>query len=232
MRMRSVVGATAIVLATAQSALAQDRISAERVVKTAPDRALELTLAMGYSRGFGDIAKPQTASLTQMGQEGGALQAGLGYRLSPRFMLGLYGEGAGYSPGALTRRNGHVYGAAAGVQAQFHFMPYALFDPWLGVGLGWRGYWVRQDGVPTHALQGIDALRLQAGIDYRVTPAVSVSPLFSLSATKFHAERGGAGRDYVEIDHPESNIFVFAGLMGRFDIGSQRRAGAASVASR
>lgn len=227
------LGMGALVLATAQNAFAEDRISATRVFNSAPTNALELTLAVGYSQAFGDVAKEQTASLTQMGQEGGGLQLGIGYRFEPRLMIGFYGEGAGYQPGSRVDDEAHVFSAAAGVQAQWHFMPYAQLDPWIGVGAGWRGYWVREDGDETYSLQGIDAVRIQAGVDYRVAPSFSVSPLLSLSATKFFADREPSDRDYQEIDRPTSNVFLFAGLMGRFDIGPQRaRSGRPAVASR
>jgi hypothetical protein len=232
MKMLSVVGVAAMVLGITESALAEEQFAPARYLATAPHKALELTLAVGYSQAFGDIAKQQSASLTQMGQEGAGLQIGVGYRLEPRLMLGVYGEGAGYSPGSLTDRDAHVSSAAAGVQAQWHFAPYAQLDPWIGAGLGWRGYWVKEDGVGTKTLLGADALRVQAGVDYRATPSLSVSPVLSLSATKFFAENAEDEHEYHEIDSPRSNVFVFAGVMGRFDIGPQRKAGGASVASR
>lgn len=226
------VGVGALVLVTAQNAFAADRISATSTVKTAPEHALELTLAVGYSQGFGDVKKGQAASLTQMGQEGAGLQLGVGYRFEPRLMIGFYGEAAGYDPGSRTDKNGDVYSGAAGVQAQWHFIPYGQLDPWIGVGAGWRGYWVREDDAETYSMQGVDALRLQAGVDYRIAPTFSLSPLLSLSATKFFADRSPADRDYQEIDRPTSNLFLFAGIMGRFDIGPQRTAGGRTVASR
>ena len=85
---------------------------------------------------------------------------------------------------------------------------------------------------PVTTMLGADALRVQAGVDYRATPSLSVSPVLSLSATKFFAENAEDEHEYHEIDSPRSNVFVFAGVMGRFDIGPQRKAGGASVASR
>jgi outer membrane protein W len=233
MKTLAFVGMSALVLATAQNAFAEDRISATRTFNTAPVHALELTLAAGYSQGFGDVSKDQSASLTQMGQAGMGLQVGIGYRFDPRLMVGFYGEAAGYDPGSRVDKHGDVFSTAAGLQAQWHFIPYAQLDPWIGVGAGWRGYWVREDDSESYSLQGLDVARLQAGVDYRLAPGISLSPLLSLSVSKFFADRTPSDRDYQEIDRPTSNVFLFAGLMGRFDIGPQRTMGGRSaVASR
>jgi len=233
MKTLSFVGMAALVLATAQNAFAEDRISASRTFNTAPEHALELTLAAGYSQGFGDVEKGDSASLTQMGRAGAGLQLGVGYRFEPRLMIGFYGEAAGYDPGTRVDKDGEVFSAAAGVQAQWHFAPYAQLDPWLGIGTGWRGYWVREDDSESYSMQGLDLARVQAGVDYRLAPGISVSPLLSLSVSKFFADRTPSDRDYEEIDHPTANVFLFAGIMGRFDLGPQRTlSGRSTVASR
>jgi hypothetical protein len=69
------------------------------------------------------------------------LQLDLGMRVSPHLFLGVYGSWTN----SLEKENPWTCPAGfecstnqyrAGIQAQFHFMPGARFDPWLGLGTG------------------------------------------------------------------------------------------------
>jgi hypothetical protein len=225
------LGAFAVILSISSLASAQEAgTSSSSVVGTAPSRAFELTLAAGFDQGFGDISK--TTPISDLAREGGSFQLGLGYRVNPRLMVGLYSEVAGYDPGDLNSKHTQAAGASAGLQAQHHFAPFQKVDPWISVGLGWRGYWEHENESVTRSLQGLDIFRFQAGFDYRFTPKVSISPVLGVSVAKFLVEKQPGQTDFSEIDSPRSNIFLFVGAMGRFDIGGLAYRSVTQVASR
>jgi outer membrane protein W len=179
--------------------------------------ALELTVGTGYAQGFGDIASNRPA-LTDVAQPGGAVQIGVGYRLIPQLTLGLYGSGAMFSRGDQVDTTSNLYSASAGVQADWHFIPSGSeFDPWVSLGTGWRGYWVRADQGTT-SLQGLELAKLQLGVDYRVARAVAISPVIGADLSMFLSESNPGTSSYSNVADPRVNTFVFAGLQGRFDI--------------
>src|SRR5215471_16860517 len=145
--------------------------------KLAPvSNALELTIGTGYAQGFGDIGT-NLPKLTDVGQPGGAVQVGVGYRVIPELTLGLYGAGAMFSRGDQVDTSTNLYSASAGVQGDWHFLPSASqFDPWVSLGTGWRGYWLHNDQGTT-ALHGLELAKLQLGVDYRVAHTIAISPV-------------------------------------------------------
>jgi hypothetical protein len=196
-----------------------------RVISTAPSHAFELTLGSGFAQGFGDVSK--TMHLADLAGEGASLQLGLGYRASPRFMIGVYAEGSGYDAGDLNSKAAHPLGAAAGLQAQWHYAPFRRVHPWLGVGAGWRGYWESGHDSMTRSLQGADLLRMQLGTEVRLSPGFSLSPLLSVSLAEYFAQKQPGADNFHAVDSPRSNVFLFAGALGRFDIGGSRKSSSA-----
>jgi hypothetical protein len=179
--------------------------------------ALELTIGTGYAQGFGEIGT-NLPKLTDVGQPGGAVQVGVGYRIIPQLTLGVYGAGAMFSRGDQVDNSSNLYSAAAGAQADWHFLPSAnQFDPWVSLGTGWRGYWIHNDQGTT-ALHGLELAKLQVGVDYRVARTIALSPVVGADLSMFLTESNPASQGFSNITDPKVNTFVFAGLMGRFDI--------------
>ena len=182
--------------------------------------AVELTLGTGYQQGFGKIASAQP-SLTDVGHAGGAIQLGVGYRLLPQLTLGLYGSGAEFSRGSQVDSSATLYSAAAGAQADWHFLPGgSQFDPWLSLGSGWRGYWISENAGKTSA-QGMELAKLQVGVDYRMTRAIAISPVIGADLSTFFTQSTPESSGFHNVSSPEVNTFVFAGLMGRFDLATE-----------
>jgi len=179
--------------------------------------ALELTIGTGYAQGFGEIGTGQP-KLTDVGQPGGAVQVGVGYRVIPQLTLGIYGAGAMFSRGDQVDTSTNLYSASAGVQGDWHFLPSASqFDPWVSLGTGWRGYWLHND-LGTTSLHGLELAKLQVGVDYRVAHTIAISPVVGADLSMFLTESNPSATGYSNITDPKVNTFVFAGLMGRFDI--------------
>jgi hypothetical protein len=183
--------------------------------------AIELTVGTGYQQAFGNIASNQP-SLTDVATAGGAVQVGVGYRILPQLTLGLYGSGATFARGSTVDSSTNLYSAAAGVQADWHFLPSAhTLDPWVSLGTGWRGYWVHNDAGTT-SLHGLELAKLQVGVDYRVTDGVAVAPVIGADLSTFLTQ-ATPGNDFANVSSPNVNTFVFAGVQGRFDIPTSAR---------
>jgi hypothetical protein len=182
----------------------------------APSSAWEIGLGVGYSQGVGDIGT-NSPNLTDLSDGGGEIQLNLGYRINPSWMVGIYGTGGKYSTGTLISTDSNVWSATAGVQANYHFLPLQQFDPWVGLGAGWRGHWVSQP-TGTDSRHGLDVARLQVGVDYRVNPVLSIAPYIGASATIFLTQQLAQQASFSNIHDPNVNFFLVGGFIGRFDV--------------
>jgi hypothetical protein len=186
----------------------------------APAKAFEINVGQGLSQGFGRAEAG--SALRNLGGLGPSLQLGFGYRIDPRFMVGGYVEGARYSAGDSLPDGTHSYSAALGVQGQYHFRPFSKLDPWVGLGTGFRSYWVNRPDAPHSALHGWEILRLRLGVDYRMGPSTSMGPMLGGSLSTFTVRERPGSSATEAIEDPRLSGFVFAGLQGRFDIGGER----------
>jgi Outer membrane protein beta-barrel domain len=211
---------TTILAAAAQPALAQENAevtaSAPRRAAGAPSRAWEIGVGLGYTQGVGDIGS-NSPTLNDIAHGGGEVQLNLGYRINPNWLVGLYGTVGKYTLGSVTPGDSDVWSATAGVQANYHLLPDQQWDPWIGLGTGWRGHWTSKS-VGTDVRHGLDLARLQVGVDYRVSPEFSVSPYVGASATMFLTQELAQQTSFSNVSDPNVNVFFFGGVMGRFDI--------------
>lgn len=186
-----------------------------RAFAGAPSNTLELGVELGYAQGFGPIAAG-LPTLQGISTAGGALKLDAGWRIDPRWMVGAYAEGSLYGSGNVPGSD-HATGLAAGLQGQFHVLPFEKYDPWVGVGFGWRGLWADR-GNGTQSLQGLDLARVQVGVDYRLTDSFSLAPTVGVSLTQFLSQKPAGGSGFVDTTDRKLNTFVFAGVGGRFDL--------------
>ena len=205
----------ALIVLAAAPVFAQEVQTTPQRALTSPERALEITLGAGYAQGFGDIGESQR-SLTDLSSAGGELTLGVGYRIDKHFLVGAYGSGAKYSTADFTS-GADIWTATAGVQGNYHFLPDNEWDPWVGLGSGWRGHWVKQ-ASGTDSRQGWDIARLQVGVDYRVAPEFAVSPYVGAALTTFLTQETSGQGTFGNVKSPDVNVWVFAGLQGRFDL--------------
>jgi hypothetical protein len=225
MQTRIIFGATLSVLLVATSAQgepsqASKDSGASAFRDTAPARALELSWSTGYSQAFGNFSK-DGRSLDDVAGPGTTLALGVGYRMTPNLMIGGYAEGGLYRPDEGSLGDSRMWSAALGAQANWHFMPFSRWDPWVGLGAGWRGYWVDEDGGGDSSLQGLDVARVQVGAAYRVSQHLTLSPTIGVSITEFVAERSANESSFHDLDDPRPTTFLMIGTTGRFDIGGQ-----------
>src|SRR5438067_10625524 len=92
-----ILSAATAALAIAASASAQE--APQRYVP-APANAAEIEVSPGFGTAFGNIDRNRNMSDVVNG--GGGLELGLGFRMSPYFLLGVYGTGTRYGNTANT----------------------------------------------------------------------------------------------------------------------------------
>ncbi len=182
----------------------------------AADKALEITLGAGYAQGFGDIGA-SSRSLTDLSSAGGEVTLGVGYRINPNFMVGGYASGSKYATGDFTS-GADIWSATAGMQANYHFLPTDRWDPWVGLGGGWRGHWVKQAAGGTDSRHGLDIARATVGVDYRVASQFAVSPYVGAGLTTFLTQELANQQTFSNVQSPNVNVWLFGGIQGRFDL--------------
>jgi len=220
---------------TVAAALLSAPLYAQEVTASSPstlraaDNALEITLGAGYAQGFGDIGANQR-NLTDQSSAGGELQLGVGYRINPNFMVGTYGSGSVHATGDYTT-GGNVYTATAGLQTNYHFLPTETWDPWIGVGSGWRALWINHANGGTDTRHGLDIARVTAGVDYRVNSQFALSPYVGAGVTTFLTQELAADRGFSNVSSPKASVWIFGGLQGRFDVLGNTNSSSMRVAS-
>lgn len=178
---------------------------------------LEVVIAGGYTQGAGGAGL--IGNIEDVAGPGGTVELQLGYRVSPRFSAGVYGAIARFRHGDAIGDGSRAYGATAGVQAVWHTSDTRSIDPWFSAGIGWRGLWIDRVGIPASSMQGIELLRLQLGIDYRLSPRLAVAPVISASLSIFLVENAAMPDDFTVVQDKRLNLYGFAGVLGRFDLG-------------
>lgn len=177
-------------------------------------KALELAIGAGYTQGAGKAG--QAGNLEDLTGAGGNVELQVGARVTPNLTLGGYGTLARFSAGD-SLADGRAWGATAGVQARWNGREDRSLDPWVSVGAGWRGLWVTPASAGTASAHGGE-LRLQLGVDYRITPALAISPVVGASASMFVVEDGPMTSGLSKIADHQLAVYGFTGLLGRFDL--------------
>lgn len=209
---------TAFLIATAAVALADDSDGTNPPMPPV-HHALELALATGYTQGVGDIYGGDGAqTLDDVSGVGASVEAQIGYRLTPHYTIGAYGSLATYDEGNLgAKTNEGITGLTAGLKSDWHFSPATKIDPWVSVGGGIRWMKFEDSAMPDRKLLALDLVRLQAGLDYRLTPAFSIGPVMGLTASQFVSENNGMPGGWNEISDRGVSLHFQAGVIGRFD---------------
>lgn len=209
---------TSIIVGAAGVAMAEPTDSLSKGSMPAVKSALEIGISGGYSQGVGDIGAGM-GSVEDLAGAGGGGEVQIGYRINPNFSVSAYGSLSGYSAGdALNESANDIVATTAGLKSDFHFMPTSSVDPWVSLGGGVRWLMIDENNTSERTLLGLDLVRLQAGVDYRVTPTLSIGPVISATATTYIREDNKMTDGYEDInDDRDVNFNFSAGLMGRFD---------------
>lgn len=177
----------------------------------APSNAFEITLGTGYTQGFGDLQ--EDVSVEDTAQAGMSFDLGLGYRISPRWAVGLTGGYQFFDPGDALVNDEMPSGVTGRIDATYHFSPYSRLAPWLKVGAGYRYLCECEQPGDNAYLHGLEVVNLNLGFDLRVHRQFGLAPVIGGGLNVFLWDRTDA------IDDPRPSSFVFAGLQARFDLG-------------
>jgi hypothetical protein len=188
----------------------------DREVAPAP-RGLELAVAGGYTQGVGGAGG--AGRLEDVTGAGGSLELDAGLRVSPRVSLGVYGTLARFERGEAMAVGSRARGATAGIQAAWHARPSRSVAPWVSVGTGWRGLWLAPKDAAASTVHGLEVLRVQLGVDYRITPGLAISPVVGASASVFLVEDAAMPGELTGVHDRQLNLYGFTGIAGRFDLG-------------
>jgi len=183
------VGSGLLVLALAVAASAEEPAPRQR--------PFELGLSGAYSTG------PQ--SLWAL-----PVKLDLGYRVSPRWSVGAYGE-VGFIDASPSQAadvdqtiEGHHY--RVGVEARYHSATGSRLKPWLGFGFGYdvlsasrrsRDSYPHADGsaaepdfVSPLRASGFELGHVQLGIEFAIAPAFGMGPFVGASVAVYRNRRG------------------------------------------
>jgi hypothetical protein len=180
-------------------------------------RALEIAVGAGYTQGVGGAGG--AGSVEDVTGPGGGIELQVGVRWSPRFSIGMYGTLARFRHGDAIAEGSRAHSATAGVQAVWHSRESRSLDPWISVGIGWRGLWLAPKDAMASSVHGVELVRLQVGIDYRIAPWLAISPVVGASASLLLFEDGATGSELTAVHDNRLNLYGFTGILGRFDLG-------------
>ncbi len=179
--------------------------------------AFEAVLDVAYVQPTGGVSDGH--SIQEAVGGGVQLGLGLGYRFAPLWSLDLHGDFHD-SQGRGLGTTGDTRGMAIVVGPTFHVLPYEFIDPYVSLGTGYR-LLIEQRDENRPTTTGLDLLRIQLGLDVRMSSSVGLSLyiagdvatfLWSSSESSFGALSGG----------PKLNAFFSGGAQARFDIGGTR----------
>lgn len=186
----------------------------------APRGAFELSVDGGYAQGFGVIQSGRDVG--GIAGAGGALGLSLGYRINPRWSVGLAARYAGFGSGKANAEGTTVRGSVASIEGTYHGAPYSRMDPFLTLGAGYRALIASPGGdAPSTITHGFQVAKIEVGLDVRPSESVAIAPVIGADLDMFSWQSGG-GTETAAITKRGVSTFVFAGVKGRFDLGGKR----------
>jgi hypothetical protein len=166
--------------------------------------AFELAVGVAYTQGVGGVGG-DLPSLTATAGAGELLELDLGWRVNPNLLFGAYSNGAKLNP-RTAFSGADIWSFAAGLHANWHFLPGKPADPWIGLG-GGNDY-----------RHGLDVARIQAGFDTPISEQIAISAFLGAAVSLFLTRQGLLENSYSSIPSPQLTAFFSAGLMARFDL--------------
>jgi hypothetical protein len=162
----------------------------------------------------------------------------VGYRLTPHWMLGVYGMAGfvlpktaeGIDPlggGCPEGLDCSAFGVRLGLQAQYRFLPGEPLDPWVGLGVGYEWIWSNVNGElfnfaidASSGYSGPDLAHVQGGLDVALGEGASLGPFLSLSAMRYTSCSAQlAGEDVsCELDEQSWHGWLMLGARGALEL--------------
>jgi hypothetical protein len=208
---------------------------------------IELGLRAGYALPFGNASGGGSSTTTTTNGTtvtttggGSSLSDGVsgqiplwvdaGYRITPNFYVGGFLQyGFAFIPNNSTTGCGQSgvscsgHDVMFGVDAHYHVMPAAPFDPWVGLGFGYEilTFNLSQGSQSADvSASGWQFVNFQVGGDYHVTPSFGVGPFVALSLGQYSSASTSSGATSTSNDIPNKAMheWLTFGLRGVYDI--------------
>jgi hypothetical protein len=194
---------------------------------SAGPRGFEVGLRAGFALPLGSLAG-DSGSLSDGFSGMVPLQLDLGYRVNRSWFAGAYlqygfafvkdaGCGSGTSCSASDLR--------FGLEAQYHVLPLAQLDPWVGLGIGYEVLHLSVTDTGSGvggsvSYRGLEFANLSLGGDYKLSPTLSVGPVIQLTIAEYM--NGSLSSPDLNlssgIDNKAIHMWLSFGVRGVFDV--------------
>jgi outer membrane protein W len=207
---------------------------------------IELGFRTGYALPFGDASGSSSVTTTAGGTTvtttttGSSLSDGVsgqiplwvdaGYRITPNFYVGGFVQyGFAFIPNNASTGCGQSgvscsgHDVMFGVDAHYHIMPDAPFDPWVGLGFGYEilTFNLSQGSQSADvSASGWQLVNFQLGGDYHVMPNFGVGPFVALSLGQYSSASRSIGGTSTsnDIANKAMHEWLTFGLRAVYDI--------------
>jgi hypothetical protein len=170
----------------------------------------QLALRTGLAIPFGEAEKGG-ASMSDITSVHVPLIVDIGGKPIPELFLGGYfGFGFGGAAGKLgdfcsaSGASCLSVGLRLGVEVQYHILPSAGVDPWIGYGIGYESVALSmsQNGESaSSSLGGLEFAHFMGGVDVRMTRVFGIGPFVDVALGKYSSiSRDGSDRDSMTVD--------------------------------
>jgi hypothetical protein len=222
-----------VVLCLAVVVLSAGRASAQQGVdpflKAAPpgppESGLSIALSIGYAVPMGSV--DASGKLSDLYSGALPLQVDIGWRFTPNLYLGAF---FGYSFGFLNSSVNAICGGVGGVSCSggiiqfgadfvYTFIPYSMFAPYVGLGVGWEIASVNasaNNASGSVTLSGMQFARIIAGGDFRIGSAFRVGPFVNFSLGQYSSVSSTTGS--VSLGDKTLHSWLQFGLKGTVDL--------------
>jgi len=204
-------------------------VSEDNSAAVPADGSFEFDLRGGFALPVGgeDIKGVKSSDLS-MGNI--PVRLGLGWRFNRSFYAGAFGSiGWGLAPSdaakskEFTDIKAMILPMAFGLEAHYHIMPTASFDPWLGLGVGYEmnSMSAEQATMKISSVMSGFMANVQLGADYRLNSSVGLGPFVSFSGGQYMSQTSTAGGISASSDLKDTrsiHMNLTAGLRGTFNL--------------
>jgi hypothetical protein len=209
-------------LASAQEAVPRPDAPLARV-------GFQTALRTGYTLPMGKVSDVPGDEMIESFSGQFPLFLEMGGKPHPSLFIGGYlgfgfGRAAGTLQGLCNSSNITCTGIALhlGVEFQYHILPAALVNPWIGYGIGYESMQISMSKVGQSVdvtVTGVEFARFMAGVDFRVDPIFGIGPFSDISLGQFSNVRSDpSGRASIDQEIPRKAMHEWftVGVRGVF----------------
>lgn len=169
-----------------------------------------MALRAGYAIPMGKLADMDDAELANAFSSQLWLMGEIGWRPIPMLLIGGYvgmsvGGAAGDAKDNCAANDASCVSLVGrlGVDLQYHFLPDAQTDPWLGYGMGFEAAKLTHDTSEREASRtftGFELAHFMAGVDFRVSQRFGLGPFVDFALGRYthisqeHGNESGSAR--------------------------------------